>query len=97
MNQLPGSFHIMVKPTGARCNLDCEYCFFLKKDRLYPGSDFRMSDDVHETYIKQLFDAHQSPHVTIAWQGGEPTLMGIDFFRRSLEFQKKYSLSLIHI
>ena len=81
----------MVKPTGARCNLDCEYCFFLKKDRLYPGSDFRMSDDVHETYLKQLFDAHQSPHVTIAWQGGEPTLMGIDFFRRSLEFQKKYS------
>jgi len=86
----PRAFHIMAKPTGSACNLNCAYCFFLKKERLYPGSDFRMPDDVHEAYIRQLLEAHQTPEVTIAWQGGEPTLMGLDFFRRSVELQKKY-------
>jgi serine-type anaerobic sulfatase-maturating enzyme len=80
----------MAKPTGSACNLNCDYCFFLKKERLYPGSAFRMSDEVHEAYIRQLLEAHQVPQVTIAWQGGEPTLMGLDFFRRSVELQKKY-------
>ena len=80
----------MAKPTGSACNLRCDYCFFLKKEKLYPGSSFRMSDEVHESYIRQLLEAHQVPQVTIAWQGGEPTLMGLDFFRRSVELQKKY-------
>ena len=81
----------MAKPTGSACNLHCDYCFFLKKEKLYPGSSFRMSDEVHESYIRQLLEAHQVPQVTIAWQGGEPTLMGLDFFRRSVELQKKYA------
>jgi uncharacterized protein len=85
------AFHVMAKPTGSDCNLNCAYCFFLKKEMLYPGSDFRMSDEVHEAYIKQLFEAHHVPQVTVAWQGGEPTLMGLDFFRRSIELQKKYA------
>ncbi|MCJ7443317.1 MAG: anaerobic sulfatase maturase [Methanotrichaceae archaeon] len=84
------AFHIMVKPTGSACNLNCTYCFFLRKERLYPGSNFRMSAEVNEAYIRQLFEAHQVPKVTVAWQGGEPTLMGLDFYRRSLELQKKY-------
>jgi uncharacterized protein len=84
------AFHIMAKPTGSACNLNCDYCFFLKKEMLYPGSNSRMSDEVHETYIKQLFEAHQIRQVTVAWQGGEPTLMGIDFFQHSMELQKKY-------
>ena len=88
---IPQAFHIMAKPSGSACNLSCDYCFFLKKEKLYPGSNFRMSDDVHETYIKQLFEGHQVPQVTVAWQGGEPTLMGLDFFRRSIELQKKYA------
>ena len=87
---MPRAFHIMAKPTGSACNLNCDYCFFLKKEELYPGSNFRMSDEVHEAYIRQLFEAHQVPQVTVAWQGGEPTLMGLDFFRRSMELQKKY-------
>ena len=85
------AFHIMAKPVGSRCNLACDYCFYLRKMELYPESTFRMSDEVHEAYIRQLFEAHTVPQVTIAWQGGEPTLMGLDFFRRSLEFQKKYA------
>lgn len=80
----------MAKPTGAQCNLDCAYCFFLKKDQLYPNSDFRMSEEVHEAYIRQLLEAHDVPAVTIAWQGGEPTLMGLDFYKHSMELQRKY-------
>ncbi len=87
----PRAFHIMVKPTGSACNLDCDYCFFLKKQRLYPGSAFRMTGAVHEAFIRQLLEAHDEPNVTVAWQGGEPTLMGLDFFRRSLELQKKFA------
>ena len=87
---VPPAFHVMAKPTGSACNLHCDYCFFLKKEALYPGSAFRMTDEVHEAYIRQLLEAHQVPQVTIAWQGGEPTLMGLDFFRRSVELQKKY-------
>jgi uncharacterized protein len=89
-SEAPLAFHVMAKPTGSACNLHCDYCFFLKKEGLYPGSCFRMSDEVHEAYIRQLFEAHHVPQVTVAWQGGEPTLMGLDFFRRSIELQKKY-------
>ncbi len=81
----PPAFHVMAKPTGARCNLDCAYCFFRKKEALYPGSDFRMSDEVMEAYVRQTIEAHRTPAVTLAWQGGEPTLMGLDFFRRAVE------------
>jgi len=80
----------MAKPTGAVCNLACEYCFFLAKERLYPGSRFRMSDEVLEAYICQLLEAHRAPQVTVAWQGGEPTLMGLDFFRRAQGYIAKY-------
>jgi uncharacterized protein len=84
----PLAFHVMAKPSGSACNLRCDYCFFLKKAKLYPESNFRMTAEVHEAYIKQLFEAHQVPQITVAWQGGEPTLMGLDFFRRSVELQK---------
>ncbi len=87
------AFHVMAKPAGARCNLDCAYCFFLKKEALYPGSDFRMSDEVMEAYIRQVIEGHQVPEVTIAWQGGEPTLMGVDFFRRAVEVTRRYQKS----
>jgi uncharacterized protein len=83
-------FHVLAKPTGAACNLDCRYCFYLNKEDLYPGSDFRMSDDVMESYIRQVIEAHDTPEVSIAWQGGEPTLMGLDFFKRTIEVEEKY-------
>src|SRR4051794_32942991 len=87
----PPAFHLLAKPTGAVCNLDCSYCFFLSKEMLYPGSRFRMADDLLETYLRQLIEAHASvPEVTIAWQGGEPTLMGVEFFRRSVELAEGF-------
>jgi uncharacterized protein len=88
----PVAFHVMAKPTGAVCNLDCEYCFFLSKEMLYPGSRFRMAADLQETYIRQLLEAHaRAPEVVVAWQGGEPTMMGLDFFRRAVELERQYA------
>jgi len=87
----PPAFHLLAKPTGAVCNLDCSYCFFLSKEMLYPGSRFRMADELLELYIRQLVEAHRTPEVTVAWQGGEPTLMGLDFFRRSVELAYRYA------
>src|SRR6266480_5836162 len=70
----PSYFHVLGKPSGATCNLDCTYCFFLSKEKLYPNSRFRMSDETLETYIRQLRESQRAPEVTIAWQGREPTL-----------------------
>jgi uncharacterized protein len=86
MNAQTSTFHVLAKPTGAICNLDCKYCFFLSKEMLYPGDRFRMSDELLRAYIHQLLEAQPSGEVSIAWQGGEPTLMGIDFFRRAIEY-----------
>jgi uncharacterized protein len=89
---VPRAFHLLAKPTGAICNLDCTYCFFLSKEMLYPGSRFRMADELLEMYIEQLLEAHGSaPEVVVAWQGGEPTLMGVEFFQRSIELQRRYA------
>jgi uncharacterized protein len=89
--QEPLAFHLLAKPTGAVCNLDCKSCFFLSKGMLYPGSHFRMADKQLEIYIRQLIEAHrQMPEVNISWQGGEPTLMGLDFFELSVKYAEKY-------
>ena len=88
----PEPLHVMAKPTGAVCNLDCEYCFFLSKEQLYPGSRFRMGDEVQEAYLRQLLAAQAgAPEVVVAWQGGEPTMMGLDFFRRAIELERRYA------
>src|SRR5579863_6885498 len=86
-------FHIMAKPHGPICNLDCTYCYYLEKENLYAakGRDYRMSDTVLEAYIRQYIQAQDAQHVSFAWQGGEPTLLGIPFFERVLVLQEKYS------
>jgi uncharacterized protein len=89
-NLAPAPFHLLAKPTGAICNLDCKYCFFLSKEMLYPGSRFAMADELLETYIRQLIESQAGPEVLVGWQGGEPTLMGIDFFERSIDYVRKY-------
>ncbi|GMU77561.1 MAG: anaerobic sulfatase maturase [Acidimicrobiia bacterium] len=85
----PASFHVLAKPSGPICNLDCSYCFFLSKEALYPGDRFRMPDDVLAAYLRQVIEAQAVPEVTIAWQGGEPTLMGVEFFRRALDLARE--------
>jgi uncharacterized protein len=84
-------FHVLGKPSGATCNLDCTYCFFLSKEKLYLNSRFRMPEDLLEAYIRQMIESQRGPEVTIAWQGGEPTLMGLDFYERSIEYEQKYA------
>ena len=86
------AFHIMTKPTGSLCNLDCKYCFYLEKEKLYPGNNsWGMKDNILEMYIRQYIQTQRVDEITFAWQGGEPTLLGVDFFRKVVELQKKYS------
>lgn len=85
-------FHVMTKPVGPLCNLDCEYCFYLEKQKLFPsGHSFRMRDDVLEHYIRNFIESQPAREVQFAWQGGEPTLLGVDFFERAIALQKEYA------
>lgn len=86
------SFHIMSKPTGPICNLACQYCFYLEKENLYPGrSSWAMADNVLESYVRQYIETQDSPVITFAWQGGEPTLLGVEFFRKAVALQRIYA------
>jgi len=90
---------VLAKPSGPICNLDCTYCYFLSKEALYPGDRFRMPDDVLGAYIRQVLESETAPDVTIAWQGGEPTLMGVEFFRQAVaiaEAEKRPGQRLHH-
>ena len=85
-------FHVMAKPTGPKCNLDCTYCFYLEKENLYPDTrNFRMSDEVLERHIASYIAAQPGTEVNFAWQGGEPTLLGVDFFRKVVELQRRHA------
>lgn len=88
----PRAFHVMTKPIGPICNLDCKYCFYLEKENLYPNtSKWRMPDSVLEAYIRQYIEQQDVPEVSFAWQGGEPTLLGVHFFRKVIALQRKYA------
>jgi uncharacterized protein len=94
ITRAPTPFHVMTKPIGPICNLDCKYCFYLEKEKLYPDERrWRMSDELLETYISQyiLSQPADLPEISFAWQGGEPTLLGVDYFRKVVELQKKYA------
>lgn len=87
-------FHTMIKPSGSQCNLDCSYCFYLhKEDLLGQPKTPRMSESLLEAHIRQYIEAQTGDEVIFSWQGGEPTLMGLDFFRRVVELQKIYKKS----
>ncbi len=84
--------HVMAKPIGPICNLDCEYCYYLHKEELYPGTThWRMPSHTLESYLAQLLAAQPpgTEEVTFAWQGGEPTLLGVEFFQRVVELQQR--------
>ncbi|MEX0331899.1 MAG: anaerobic sulfatase maturase [Puniceicoccaceae bacterium] len=84
-------FHIMTKPIGPKCNLDCQYCFYLEKEMLFgDGERWKMNDATLEAYIKRYIEAQPADPITFAWQGGEPTLCGVDFFEKVVRWQKQY-------
>jgi uncharacterized protein len=85
------SYHAMVKPTGSICNLDCTYCYYLhKKELLGSTNKFRISDEILETHIRQYIEGQDRSEVVFSWQGGEPTLLGIEFFQKVIALEQKY-------
>ncbi len=93
--RLSRTFHILAKPAGPICDLNCSYCYYLEKEKLYPGKlqlrDWRMPEDVLESYIRQYIESQPGTTISFAWQGGEPTLLGVDYFRRIVALQQKYA------
>lgn len=88
------NFNVMAFPVGPVCNLDCEYCYYLEKTELYPQTNnFKMTEEILEEYIKQYINSQPGPVVNFGWQGGEPTLRGLDFFEKAISLQKKYAPS----
>jgi uncharacterized protein len=88
----PRTFHAMAKPTGSTCNLDCTYCYYLSKETLTGGpATGRMSDETLELFIQQYIAGSTGPEVIFSWQGGEPTLLGVEFFRKAVALEKKHA------
>jgi len=82
-------FHVMAKPVGSTCNLDCAYCYYLSKEHLARGPGAaRMSDEILELFIKQYIDGVTGREAVFSWQGGEPTLLGLEFFHKVVAYQK---------
>lgn len=83
--------HVLAKPIGPVCDIKCDYCFYLEKRALFGSTEhYRMPDDVLAAYIKQYVESQPTPVVEFVWHGGEPTLLGVDFFRRVVELQAPY-------
>jgi uncharacterized protein len=82
----------MAKSNGPVCNLDCQYCYYLEKEKLYPNSgSAKMSDQVLESFVRQYIGAQQTPVITFVWQGGEPTLRGLEFYKKAVALQLQYA------
>jgi len=91
MTIAPHEFQVFVKPIGALCNLNCRYCYYLQKQNLYPKDEsFRLPDDLLEDYIVQHIEACPRPTILFAWHGGEPMLLGLDYFRKIVALQRKH-------
>ncbi|MBR0029003.1 MAG: radical SAM protein, partial [Bacteroidales bacterium] len=87
----PLAFNLMLKPAGSLCNLDCSYCYYLDKSEIYGGREPRMSIDDLERYVRTYIDSCELNEVTFNWHGGEPLVLGLDFYRKAVEFEKKYA------
>ena len=91
MGKASREFQIFVKPAGAVCNLDCRYCYYLEKRQLYPAAEsYRMPESLLEEYVVQHIEASPGPVITFSWHGGEPTILGLEYFRRVVELQRKH-------
>lgn len=90
--------HAMIKATGPVCNLNCDYCYYLSKaDLLETNSNWRISDETLGNFIKQYIQQQNARQVVFSWQGGEPSLLGLDFFRKVVELEKKYAPSHVRV
>ena len=87
----PQAFNIMIKPVGSLCNLRCRYCYYLDKADIYGGKEPRMTCEMLETFIREYIAANDVPEVLFNWHGGEPLLMGLDFYRKAIQLQEKYA------
>ncbi len=85
------NFHVVTKPVGSLCNLDCDYCYYLEKEQLYASQTFRMSEDVLRSFIRQYIEGQSSTDAQFLWQGGEPTLLGLDYYQKVVELQEMYA------
>ncbi len=91
-------FQVFVKPIGSICNLDCHYCYYLEKEQRYEkGKSFRMPEEILEQYIVQHIEAFPGPTINFSWHGGEPTLLGVDYFRKVVELQHRHQPPGQHI
>jgi uncharacterized protein len=85
------AYQIMAKPVGARCNLNCKYCYYLEKKNLYKNDTISlMTESVLERFIEQYIQSQSAPVISFVWQGGEPMLAGLDFYQSAVEYQKFY-------
>jgi uncharacterized protein len=85
-------FNVIAKPIGPVCNLSCKYCFYKEKHALFPKEhNYRVSDEVLEVFIQKYIESQPLSAVPFVWQGGEPTLLGVDFFRKVVRLQNKYA------
>ena len=87
----PAAFNIMLKPAGSLCNLDCNYCYYLDKADIYGGREPRMTEEMLEDVVREYIAANDVPEVTFNWHGGEPLVLGIDFYKKAIEFEQKYA------
>ena len=87
----PLAFNLMLKPAGSLCNLDCAYCYYLDKAEIYGGKEPRMDVEGLERYVRAYIEACETDEVTFNWHGGEPLVLGLDFYRKAVEFEKKYA------
>lgn len=87
----PVAFNLMMKPAGSLCNLDCHYCYYLDKAEIYGGHEPKMSYDMLETTIREYIKANDVDEVTFNWHGGEPLVLGLDFYKKAVELERKYA------
>ena len=84
-------FHLMAKPSSFHCNIQCEYCFYLEKSEQFGQHAPFMSKDTLKHYVKNYIQSHAGNVVEFAWQGGEPALLGLDFYKQAVEYQQEFA------
>ena len=83
--------YVMLKPVGSKCNLDCDYCYYLEKENLFTNKNQVMSETLLERFIKQYIESQTTPHVMFTWHGGETLMRPLSFYKKAVELQKKYA------